>query len=91
MNEFVRTKGFVMTACAESTSPEQQKVKTCEACGQQFLCKAMAAGCWCEEIHLTAAARQEISRRYRDCLCRNCLSGFQPDNGHTPTQKSSSV
>ena len=80
-----------MTVCAESTSPEQQKLKTCEACGQQFLCKAMAAGCRCEEIHLTPAAREEISRRYRDCLCRNCLSRFQRDDGHVPTEKSSSV
>ena len=62
-----------MNAYAESPSPEQHELKTCEACGQQFSCKVMAAGCWCEEIHLTAAARQEISRRYQDCLCRNCL------------------
>jgi hypothetical protein len=36
----------------------------------------MAPGCWCEEIRLTAAAREEISRRYRDCLCRNCVALF---------------
>jgi hypothetical protein len=80
-----------MTTCADSTSPQQQKLKTCEACGQQFFCTAMAAACWCEEIHLTAGAREEISRRYRDCLCRNCLSGFQTNDGRTPTQKLSSV
>src|SRR5260370_39417801 len=80
-----------MTACADPTSPEQQKLKTCEACGQQFLCKAMAAGCWCEEIHLTPAAREEISRCHRDCLCRNCLSRFQPDDAHLPSEKSSRV
>jgi len=59
------------------TSPEQQKRKVCEACGQEFFCSAMAAGCWCEEIRLTAAAREKISSRYHDCLCRNCLSRFQ--------------
>jgi hypothetical protein len=70
-----------MTACAEPTSPQQQKQKICEACGQDFLCKAMAAGCWCEEIDLTAEAREEISRRYRDCLCRNCLAHFATKMG----------
>jgi hypothetical protein len=80
-----------MTECADSTSPQEQKLKTCEACGQQFLCKAISAGCWCEEIHLTAEARQEISRRHRDCLCRNCLSGFQLDDGRMPKQASGSV
>jgi hypothetical protein len=58
------------------TSSEQQKAKICEACGQEFSFSAMAAGCWCEEIHLTAMAREEISRHYRDCLCRNCLEQF---------------
>ena len=80
-----------MTTCADSTSPQQQKLKTCEACGQQFLCKAMAAGCWCEEIRLTSEAREEISRRYGDCLCRNCLNEFQPDDERTPKRKSDSL
>jgi hypothetical protein len=56
--------------------PEQPERKICEACGKEFLCKSMAAGCWCEEICLSAAARDEISRRYRDCLCRGCLAFF---------------
>jgi Cysteine-rich CWC len=69
-----------MVACAESNSPEKHERKTCEACGQQFSCKAMAAGCWCEEIHLTVEAREEISRRYQDCLCRSCLERFAAMN-----------
>jgi hypothetical protein len=55
------------------TSPERQKRKLCEACGQEFFCSVMAAGCWCEEIRLTPAARREIARRCHDCLCRSCL------------------
>src|ERR1700675_2887619 len=66
----------LMSMCAAPASPEQQKSKICEACGHEFLCSALAAGCWCEEIHLTAAAREEISRLYRDCLCRNCIAQF---------------
>src|SRR6202165_5169254 len=71
----------IMSTCAGPTSSEQQKKKVCEACGKEFLCKSMAAGCWCEEILLTAAAREEISRRYRDCLCRKCLEQFVPEIG----------
>ena len=59
---------------AEAVSSEQSQRKVCEACGEGFVCKSMAAGCWCEEIRLTAAAREEISRRYCDCLCRDCLT-----------------
>jgi Cysteine-rich CWC len=81
----------MMSTCAGQTSPQQQQSKICEACGKEFLCKAMAAGCWCEEIHLTAAAREEISRRYRDCLCRDCLSRFQAEDGFTPTQNPNSI
>ena len=65
-----------MSICAGPTSWELQKAKICEACGQEFLCSAMAAGFWCEEIHLATTAREEISRGYRECLCRNCLEHF---------------
>jgi hypothetical protein len=71
-------EGEMMSTCAGPSSTEQQKGKICEACGQEFLCSAMVEGCWCEEIRLTAAAREEISLRYRDCLCRNCLGHFAP-------------
>jgi hypothetical protein len=81
----------MMSTCAGPTSSEQRKRKICEACGQEFMCSAMAAGCWCEEIHLTDAAREEISRRYRDCLCRNCLSGLQAEDGYKPAQEPSSA
>src|SRR6266446_9209104 len=72
-------EGARMSTCAGPASPEQRRPKICEACGQEFLCSAMAPGCWCEEIHLTAAAREEIARRYRECLCRNCLAHFAAD------------
>jgi Cysteine-rich CWC len=67
-HELLANERGMMSTCAGPTSTGQQKRKICEACSQEFLCKAMAAGCWCEEIHLTAAWREEISRRYRDCL-----------------------
>jgi hypothetical protein len=81
----------MMSTCTGPTSPEQQKRKICEACGQEFLCGAMAAGCWCEQIRLTAATREEISRRYHDCLCRNCLGGFQIGDNHAATPEPPSI
>jgi Cysteine-rich CWC len=80
-----------MAACTGTSFPQGQKRKICEACGQEFLCNAMGTGCWCEEIRLTTEAREEISRRYCDCLCLECLSKFQAEDGYTPTENPSSV
>jgi cysteine-rich CWC protein len=76
LHELPTDERAMMSTGAGPTSPELQKRKTCQSCGQDFSCEAMAAGCWCEEIRLTAAAREEIARRYRECLCRNCLEQF---------------
>ena len=46
---------------------------TCPACGQRFACGATLRGCWCSEIRLTDAAREELKQLYSGCLCRNCL------------------
>jgi len=56
--------------------PGGRKRKACEACGQPFECGASQAGCWCEEVKLSPAARAEIAARYGDCLCRKCLEIF---------------
>jgi len=45
----------------------------CESCGNNFSCGASLSGCWCSEIKLSEEARAELKRRYRDCLCRECL------------------
>ena len=62
-----------MSTCDGPGCSKQQEKKICEACGREFSCGAMGPGCWCEEIHLTAAAREDIADRYHDCLCRECL------------------
>jgi hypothetical protein len=69
-------KGQLMSTSAGPSSSEQQKRKICEACGREFSCGAPAAGCWCEEIRLTVAAREEIASRYSNCLCSECLEHF---------------
>lgn len=45
----------------------------CESCGNNFTCGASLSGCWCAEIKLSDEARADLKRRYRDCLCRECL------------------
>lgn len=45
----------------------------CESCGNNFSCGASLSGCWCSEIKLSDEGRAELKRRYRDCLCRECL------------------
>jgi hypothetical protein len=58
---------------AKTCGPEPSE---CEACGQNFNCGAALAGCWCVEIKLSDAARQELRTRYQRCLCRACLESF---------------
>lgn len=50
--------------------------RTCEACGQPFTCGASLTGCWCQQVELTPAVRQELRERYHDCLCPACLAQF---------------
>jgi len=76
-----------MSTCKGPASSKQGNRKTCQACNKEFLCGAMGPGCWCEEIHLTAAARDDIARRYEDCLCRDCLSKFQSRDDDTPAHE----
>ena len=48
----------------------------CESCGKNFSCGASLSGCWCAEIKLSDEARADLKRRYRDCLCRECLENI---------------
>jgi hypothetical protein len=48
----------------------------CEACGAEFACGAMLAGCWCSELKLSDETRAELSTRFGGCLCRACLERF---------------
>lgn len=50
--------------------------ETCEACGEKFMCGAALKGCWCSEVKLSEAKREELKRRYKGCLCRQCLERF---------------
>jgi len=56
--------------------PAWREPQTCEGCGQPFRCGASLAGCWCQEIALSAEVKAELCRRYQRCLCRRCLEKF---------------
>ncbi|MGA8222196.1 MAG: cysteine-rich CWC family protein [Candidatus Acidiferrales bacterium] len=69
-------RGHSVTATTPATqrnkcAPTQKK---CGACGQLFDCGAPSAGCWCEEVKLTAEALESLCTRYGDCLCPRCLT-----------------
>jgi len=48
--------------------------KICERCGATFECNAgNIQHCACNKIVIPEELRTEISSRYKDCLCVNCL------------------
>jgi hypothetical protein len=53
--------------------PDRRPPRECEACGQPFVCGASLKGCWCFGVPLDAQMRSELRKRYKDCLCRECL------------------
>ena len=50
--------------------------KRCPACGVIFECYAPEGdvACWCETVSVSPTVLVELARRYRDCLCPQCLS-----------------
>ena len=68
--------------------PQFREPSVCEACGGRFVCGATLAGCWCSEIKLSAETREELSRRYKRCLCRSCLESFADSEGKNASDES---
>lgn len=56
--------------------PGWGKAEVCERCGKEFRCGATLSGCWCAEVQLTDAQREELKARYKGCVCRECLVRF---------------
>lgn len=46
-------------------------MKTCERCGQAFVCGGYR--CWCGNLGITESQMDWIAARYQDCLCSDCL------------------
>lgn len=52
--------------------------KSCPACSEVFLCNANdIQSCGCAAIQLSAATQARIAKKYKDCLCPNCLKKHQ--------------
>ncbi|RYY45826.1 MAG: hypothetical protein EOO06_15760 [Chitinophagaceae bacterium] len=52
----------------------KHELKNCPRCKQSFECKPGDIGnCQCTGIKLAAETQELISRKYHDCLCRDCL------------------
>lgn len=49
--------------------------KTCQNCGVEFPCGSLC--CWCGEIKIDKAVREELKQKFNDCLCRTCLEEAQ--------------
>lgn len=45
--------------------------KTCESCGQVFVCGGYQ--CWCGKVGITESQMDWIAVRFEDCLCSLCL------------------
>lgn len=56
--------------------PRFRDNSVCEACGNEFVCGATLAGCWCSEIKLTDEIRADLRKKYERCLCRDCLENI---------------
>ncbi len=51
------------------------KVKVCELCGSEFICRGlMHAGiCWCAGIRVSGDSLRRLSEMADDCVCPDCL------------------
>jgi hypothetical protein len=59
--------------------PRWRDPSVCEACGNEFVCGATLAGCWCSEIKLTDEIRARLRQLYERCLCRDCLERYSKE------------
>jgi hypothetical protein len=60
--------------------PVLRKTQACEGCGESFACEiSLGRGCWCGEIKLSDATRDELRAKYKKCLCRACLEKVGSD------------
>lgn len=55
------------------------KLKTCEACGEQFGCGSGSGKCWCFSVGTDPASLEELAASYSDCLCPKCLEALKEE------------
>jgi cysteine-rich CWC protein len=48
--------------------------KVCAKCGLPFECASPASDCWCMTVLAWESVRASALEKYKDCLCKTCLS-----------------
>jgi hypothetical protein len=61
-------------------------IKKCSKCEAPFTCQNQSAGCWCENVKLSAQMLTYLKENYENCLCPKCLQEFEKVN-KLPLQK----
>ncbi|MFK8037600.1 MAG: cysteine-rich CWC family protein [Crocinitomicaceae bacterium] len=57
--------------------------KTCEKCNKVFECRADNINlCHCNKSSLTIYQLKVINTKYKQCLCKNCLSEYAEKKAH---------
>ena len=68
--------------------PVLRKTQECAGCGEPFACEiSLGKGCWCTEVKLSEATRQELRASYSTCLCRSCLERAEARNAKFEEQE----
>ena len=75
----------MLSKLKELIFPDKRTLRACEACGNPFRCGASLKGCWCFQVKLRPEAREELLRKYKYCLCGECLAPYSVN--HSPDSK----
>lgn len=72
MNQTIGTDSFLLND--EKTIRNVATTKKCPRCGALFVCRhGEIEKCHCSAVHLSTALREQLRRKYADCLCAECL------------------
>jgi len=55
----------------------------CPKCGQSFICNPNGI-CWCVKFTIPAENLEFLKKTYPDCLCPECLKGFEASAENQP-------
>ena len=50
-------------------------LKRCPSCGRFFACRG-EEDCWCERFQIHRKEYVELTEKYSDCICPQCLSKY---------------
>jgi hypothetical protein len=71
-----------MYAVAQAPPPPpapQTDTVLCPRCGEGFGCGVTTGGCWCADVVIDNATREDLAKFYDGCLCPTCLERIESD------------